>query len=83
MVDAYFLDGCAVLWAVERPSKGRPTVQDYIDAFPNSPSRSRTANDINASVSVNFSIIPGLLAAHALTGCDTVASYYGISKGRH
>ncbi len=33
LICGYFLDGCAVLWAVEWPTKGRPTVQDYIDAF--------------------------------------------------
>ena len=26
-------------------------------------------------------IIPDLLAAHGLTGCDTVATYNGIGKG--
>ena len=38
--------------------------------------------DINATASANLSIVPGLLAAHALTGCDIVASYYGIGKGK-
>ena len=47
-----------------------------------SPSRGRHAIDINATSQKNLSIIPGLLAAHALTGCDTVASYYGIGKGK-
>ena len=37
--------------------------------------------DIDATVQNNFSISHGLLAAHALTGCDTVASHYGIRKG--
>ena len=27
------------------------------------------------------SIIPGLPAAHALSGCDTVPTYFGIGKG--
>ena len=36
--------------------------------------------DIDATVEKNRSIIPGLFAAHALSGCDTVAPYYGISK---
>ena len=36
--------------------------------------------DIDVTVEKNRSIIPGLLTAHALSGCDTVASYYGISK---
>ncbi len=47
-----------------------------------SPSRGRHVIDINASSQANLSIVPGLLAAHALTGCDTVASYYGIGKGK-
>ena len=38
--------------------------------------------DIDATVEKNRSIIPGLLAAHAFSRCDTVASYYGISKGK-
>ena len=29
-----------------------------------------------------MSIMPNMLAAHALTGCDTVSSYYGIWKGK-
>ena len=49
--------------------------------FIQSPKKERTVIDIDATVEKNFSIIPGLLAAHALTGCDTVASYYGIGKG--
>lgn len=47
-----------------------------------SPSHGRHAIDINSTAHSNLSIIPGLLAAHALTGCDTVASYYGIGKGK-
>ena len=31
--DSYFLDGCAVLWAVPYPAGTKATVQDYIDAF--------------------------------------------------
>ena len=46
-----------------------------------SPLKGRAVIDIDATVQNNFSIIPGLLAAHALTGCDTVASHYGIGKG--
>ena len=47
-----------------------------------SPSRGRHVLDINATARLNLSIVPGLLAAHALTGCDTVASFYGIGKGK-
>ena len=46
-----------------------------------SPLKGRAVIDIDATVQENMSIIPGLLAAHALTGCDTVASHYGIGKG--
>ena len=38
--------------------------------------------DIDATVEKNRSFIPGLFAAHALSGCNTVACYYGISKGK-
>ena len=46
-----------------------------------SPLRGRAVIDIDATVQNNISIIPGLLAAHVLSGCDSVASYYGIGKG--
>ena len=36
--------------------------------------------DINATVNQHHDIIPNLLAAHGLTGCDTVASYFGTGK---
>ena len=36
--------------------------------------------DINATISLHRDIIPGLLAAHGLTGYDTVATYFGIGK---
>lgn len=31
--DSYFLDGCAILWAVPWPSSSNAVVQDFIDAF--------------------------------------------------
>ena len=34
--------------------------------------------DINATVDLRRDIIPYLLPAHGLTGCDTVATYFGI-----
>ncbi len=39
--------------------------------------------DIDAMVrnTSNMSIIPVLLAAHALSGCDVVTSYFNIRKG--
>ena len=46
-----------------------------------SPLKGRAIIDIDATVQQNLSIILALLAAHALSGCDTVASYYGIGKG--
>ena len=45
-----------------------------------SPIHGRTVLDVNAAVEEHKSIIPDLLAAHGLTGCDTVASYFGIGK---
>ena len=46
-----------------------------------SPIRGRTVIDINASVDKNPAIMGDLLAAHGITGCDTVATYHGIGKG--
>ena len=45
-----------------------------------SPIRGRVVIDINASVVLHRDIIPYLLAAHRITGCDTVATYFGIGK---
>ena len=39
-----------------------------------SPIQRRSVLDINAAVEEHSSIVPDLLAAHGLTGCDTVAS---------
>ena len=36
--------------------------------------------DIAATLANHKPIIPNLLAAHGLTGCDTVASYFGLGK---
>ena len=46
-----------------------------------SPVRGRACIDINASVEKNRSVMGDVLAAHGLTGCDTVATYHGIGKG--
>ena len=46
-----------------------------------SPIRCRTVIDINASVDKNPAFMEDILAAHGLTGCDTVATYHGIGKG--
>ena len=45
-----------------------------------SPIHGRSMIDINATVNQHRDIIPNLLAAHGLTGCDTVAPYFGIGK---
>ena len=45
-----------------------------------SPIQRRSVLDINAAVEEHSSIVPDLLAAHGLTGCDTVASCFGIGK---
>ena len=45
-----------------------------------SPIRGRAVIDINATVDRHRDIIPDLLAAHGLNGCDTVATYFGIGK---
>ena len=42
--------------------------------------RGHAVIDINATVDLHRDIIPDLLAAHGLTGCDTVATYLGIWK---
>ena len=41
----------------------------------------RVSVDIQASVEKSKDIVPNLLAAHGLTGCDTVAKLHGIGKG--
>ena len=43
---------------------------------------SKVAIDIEASVQAHSSIVPNLLAAHALSGCDTTPSYFGIGKAK-
>ena len=43
-----------------------------------SPIRGRAVIDINATVDLHRDIIPDLLTAHGLTGCDTVATYFRI-----
>lgn len=46
-----------------------------------SPVHGRAVLDIKAVVEKHHQIIPDLLAAHGLTGCDTVGAYHGIGKG--
>ena len=45
-----------------------------------SPIRGRAVIDINATVDLHRDIIPDMLAAYGLTGCDTVATYFGNGK---
>ena len=49
--------------------------------FMSSPVQRRSLIDIKGTVQIHQSIIPDLPAAHALSGCDTVATYFGIGKG--
>ena len=46
-----------------------------------SPIHGRSMIDINATVNQHRDIIPNLLAAHGLTGCDTVAPHFGMGIG--
>ena len=43
--------------------------------------KERAVIDIRQTVLRNSDIVPDLIAAHALSGCDTVACYHGIGKG--
>ena len=51
-----------------------------IPMFMESPVHGRQTIDIRATAKVHANILPNLLAAHGLSGCDTVAPYYGIGK---
>ena len=46
-----------------------------------SPIKDRVISDIKATAIEHGNIIPDLLAAHALSGCDTTSCYFGIGKG--
>ena len=45
-----------------------------------SPVKDRKAANIKATVTQHEALIPHLLAARALSGCDTVGVYFGIGK---
>ena len=50
-----------------------------------SPVRGWPTIDLNATAAANLWIIPVLLSStcfDTVTGCDTVASYFGIGKGK-
>jgi hypothetical protein len=46
-----------------------------------SPIKDRAMVDIGKTVDKHREIIPEILPAHALSGCDTVACCFGIGKG--
>ncbi|KAI9522133.1 hypothetical protein NQZ68_039057 [Dissostichus eleginoides] len=46
-----------------------------------SPRKERAIVDIKATLSKHSEIVENLLPARAISGCDTVASYYGLGKG--
>ena len=45
-----------------------------------SPIKRRTVVDIGKTVLKHSEIVERILPVHALSGCDTVASYFGIGK---
>lgn len=45
-------------------------------------SQGRSVINISETVSKHLNIVPQLLSAHALSGCDTVAGYFGIGKAK-
>ena len=47
-----------------------------------SPSKERALLDIKLTQAKHKEIVTNLLPAHAISGCDTVACYLGIGKGR-
>ena len=52
-----------------------------VDVIMESVVQGRATIDIKSTVNAHKSIIPDILAAHALSGCDTTACYFGIGKG--
>ena len=45
------------------------------------PVQQRSKINIKATVQQHQAFVPGMLAAHALSGCDTAPSIYGLSRG--
>ena len=45
-----------------------------------SPQKGRDVIDMSATLDKHIDIVPYLLLTHAITGCDTVAAYSGVSK---
>ena len=57
-----------------------PKERDDTTVFMEPTKSSRTVTDIGATVEKHGAIIDSVLAAHALSGCDTVCHYLGIGK---
>ena len=53
---------------------------DAIEVFMESCSGNSSVIDVNKVVEKHSKVMPNILAAHALTGCDTVSSLAGIGK---
>ena len=64
---------CYIIMSSKQKLTGVVTVE--------SPVKDRVTIDIKVTAIEHRNIIPDLLAAHALSGCDTTACYFGISKG--
>ena len=55
-------------------------IQSEVYMQPTDKDSSARVTDISATYQSHTSIIPNLLAAHGLSGCDTVCAYFGIGK---
>jgi hypothetical protein len=44
-------------------------------------SKNKAILDIKATITKHKDVIEGLFPAHALSGCDTVVSDFGVGKG--
>ena len=47
-----------------------------------SPQKGRDVIDMSVTLHKHTDIVPYLLLTHAITGCDTVAAYFGSSKNK-
>ena len=46
-----------------------------------SPRQGRAIVDIKSTLAKHPLIVKNILPAHAISGCDTIASYFGLGKG--
>ena len=53
------------------------------EVFMQATSGERSMMNIKETASLYESIVPYLLAAHALSGCDSVSSFYNIGQKNH